>query len=304
MRGDYATGEELAGSHMPDAQRLGLADAVRELLAVRAVSAAHQNIRLDSEQIPLEVRRTPLVIGLADAVCSLLEENRDRARLELAEAASRHRQRPASLPLAGQRGLALLLAVLDRDGEQSQHDAAVAEASKWRWDKQFALLARAILLGRRGRCEEAMAAVSKAEQAAHRYPMTKNLGLRLVAEAAHADRWGDPETWLRTAEAFFRDAAVPAVAGACRSLLRRIGVVVPNRRSANGIPAQLRLIGVTRREYEVLRLLAERLDNRGIATRLFISPRTVEKHVASLMAKTGQPRRAALNDYAAEILGG
>jgi DNA-binding NarL/FixJ family response regulator len=44
----------------------------------------------------------------------------------------------------------------------------------------------------------------------------------------------------------------------------------------------------------VLALLADRLGNREIAERLFLSPRTVEKHVASLLGRTGEPDRAAL----------
>ena len=52
--------------------------------------------------------------------------------------------------------------------------------------------------------------------------------------------------------------------------------------------------GVTAREAEVLDLLADRLSNREIASLLFISPRTAEKHVASLMAKLGVPDRSAL----------
>ncbi|WP_405151892.1 LuxR C-terminal-related transcriptional regulator [Sphaerisporangium sp. NBC_01403] len=52
------------------------------------------------------------------------------------------------------------------------------------------------------------------------------------------------------------------------------------------------------REYEVLRLLARRLGNREIATRLHLSPRTVEKHVASLLTKTGLPNRTALSELA------
>jgi DNA-binding NarL/FixJ family response regulator len=56
----------------------------------------------------------------------------------------------------------------------------------------------------------------------------------------------------------------------------------------------LRSAGVTVREYEILRLVAQRLSNREIATRLHLSPRTVEKHVASLMVKTGEPSRIEL----------
>ncbi|MGC0316034.1 DNA-binding CsgD family transcriptional regulator [Kitasatospora acidiphila] len=68
------------------------------------------------------------------------------------------------------------------------------------------------------------------------------------------------------------------------------------------MPAELRRQGLTVREYEVFLLLLHRLGNQEIAQRLFISPRTVEKHVASLLAKTGRPHRAALCDHAAEVL--
>jgi len=78
-------------------------------------------------------------------------------------------------------------------------------------------------------------------------------------------------------------------------LMRRAGVTVAQRRAgAEDIPFALRSAGVTVREYEILRLVAQRLSNREIATRLHLSPRTVEKHVASLMAKTGEPDRIEL----------
>ncbi len=44
----------------------------------------------------------------------------------------------------------------------------------------------------------------------------------------------------------------------------------------------------------MLVLLADRLGNQAIAQRLFLSPRTVEKHVASLLSRTKQTDRAAL----------
>ena len=43
--------------------------------------------------------------------------------------------------------------------------------------------------------------------------------------------------------------------------------------------------GLTRRELEVLRLLADGLTNRKVAEALFISPRTVDNHVSNLLAK-------------------
>ncbi len=52
--------------------------------------------------------------------------------------------------------------------------------------------------------------------------------------------------------------------------------------------------GLTRREGEVLRLLGERLTDREIAERLFISPRTASKHVQAILAKLpALPPRAA-----------
>jgi predicted ATPase/DNA-binding CsgD family transcriptional regulator len=51
--------------------------------------------------------------------------------------------------------------------------------------------------------------------------------------------------------------------------------------------------GLTRREYEVLQLLAEGQRDHDIATALYISPKTVEKHITSLRDKLNAPSRAA-----------
>jgi len=55
--------------------------------------------------------------------------------------------------------------------------------------------------------------------------------------------------------------------------------------------------GLTTREREVLTLVADGMSNRAIAGRLFLSPRTVEKHVERLLAKTGRSNRAQLVSY-------
>lgn len=61
-----------------------------------------------------------------------------------------------------------------------------------------------------------------------------------------------------------------------------------------GLPGRLREAGVSRREAEVLEVLAERLSNADIARRLFVSERTVESHVSSLLRKLGVASRANL----------
>jgi DNA-binding CsgD family transcriptional regulator len=49
--------------------------------------------------------------------------------------------------------------------------------------------------------------------------------------------------------------------------------------------------GLTARELEVLRLLAEELTNAEIADQLTMSPRTAERHVSAVLGKLGVDRR-------------
>ena len=51
---------------------------------------------------------------------------------------------------------------------------------------------------------------------------------------------------------------------------------------------------LTPTELDVVRLLAEGLPNKDIATRLFISPRTVETHLTHVYAKLGLSSRVQL----------
>ena len=46
-----------------------------------------------------------------------------------------------------------------------------------------------------------------------------------------------------------------------------------------------RINSLTKREYEVLTLIAEGLNNRDIATKIFISEKTVKNHVSSIFKK-------------------
>jgi HD-GYP domain-containing protein (c-di-GMP phosphodiesterase class II) len=62
---------------------------------------------------------------------------------------------------------------------------------------------------------------------------------------------------------------------------------------------QARPDGLTRREIEVLRLLAQGLSNREIAARLVISVKTASHHVEHIYAKTGTANRARASLYAA-----
>lgn len=81
------------------------------------------------------------------------------------------------------------------------------------------------------------------------------------------------------------------------------GEVVECVLEAAGQPARKRRAwpaGLTDREVEVLRLVAQGLPNREIAARLVISPRTAEHHVQHVYGKLGVSSRAAAALFALE----
>jgi DNA-binding NarL/FixJ family response regulator len=59
------------------------------------------------------------------------------------------------------------------------------------------------------------------------------------------------------------------------------------------------LAGLTRREVEVLRLVAQGLSDKEIATRLVLSRHTVHHHIHSILTKLDRPSRTAAAAYAA-----
>ena len=71
---------------------------------------------------------------------------------------------------------------------------------------------------------------------------------------------------------------------------------IPLAETADPAPADR--FHLTRREREVLALVAEGMTDRDIGARLFISPRTVERHVSNLLAKLDARRRAELTALA------
>jgi DNA-binding CsgD family transcriptional regulator len=302
--GHFDEATALLEEQLATARKLQLLVVERYLLMTSAVRAAHQGQRPEMELAYAQFqarggnrsRELPLAVGMARAFCALLEEEPDRAHQEFEVVLASQRDNPTTFYLAGRHGLYPLLLSLDPDTRPADVERLTSVAvAEMRWNRQFVRMAQAVLLGREGRFEAAEQAMASALAAAARYPLARHLGLRLVAESAHAHGWGEPVAWLRQAEDYFHHASVPTVAGACRAALRRIGVpVLQHRMDSDRIPGRLRERGVTLREYEVYELLVARLGNKEIAARLHISPRTVEKHVASLLTKTDRTNRATL----------
>jgi DNA-binding NarL/FixJ family response regulator len=66
------------------------------------------------------------------------------------------------------------------------------------------------------------------------------------------------------------------------------------------VPPPKETAGLSERELEVLRLVAEGLTDSQVAQRLYLSPRTVGFHLRSIYRKLGVPSRAAAARAAVE----
>jgi DNA-binding NarL/FixJ family response regulator len=104
---------------------------------------------------------------------------------------------------------------------------------------------------------------------------------------------------LRRALPGFQDlGAVAAAARVSRSLREggARGVPTGPRPATRENPA-----GLTPRQVEVLRLVAEGLRNADIAARLFVSERTVDHHVSSILGKLRVKTRGQASAEAARL---
>ena len=108
----------------------------------------------------------------------------------------------------------------------------------------------------------------------------------------------DPEDLVAALEAFDALGAAPA-AGRARRLLRERGV----RRVPRGPQAATRAnhAGLTGRQAEILRLLADGHTNAEIAARLTLSVRTVDHHVSAVLQKLGVSSRREAATIAASL---
>ena len=161
------------------------------------------------------------------------------------------------------------------------------------------------------------------------------------AELARRDRTDSPVTWmavadswrgcrrpfllasalLRAGEACRAAGQVPEAAAALReavSIGEQLGasplveeaLAVARKthlRLVSDVPRPVSVLGLTRREIDVLRLIAEGYSNSAIAGTLFISPKTVSVHVSNILAKlevSNRGQAAALAHRAGLLAGG
>jgi DNA-binding CsgD family transcriptional regulator len=97
---------------------------------------------------------------------------------------------------------------------------------------------------------------------------------------------------VRLAIAAFEQLGAQAAIGHAITRLRALGVRdLPRAKRGPRASTRANPAGLTRREVEVLALLADGLRNAEIAERLFLTPKTVGHHISAILAKLGVETR-------------
>jgi DNA-binding CsgD family transcriptional regulator/tetratricopeptide (TPR) repeat protein len=294
VQGDPRAGAELADD-TEDLCRRHRLDLLPYVLVAR-LGAAHILGELSFERLIDQV--LDLGRGSADSVlhaCGIAGDHHlhlgewDQAAVQLRRATDTMVANPGGIPVDSASWLTLALCAAGRL-EEAQDALEVARtfpaAGRWYGSAVSLAVAEAVLAGDAEAVDAALAS------ATGRMPFDLAL-LRVIA----AEVLGGPsrQRWLREALDLYEAHDGYLAVDRVRSLLRQAGGVTPRRRRRKeSVPAELIPFGVTAREAQVLGLVAEGASNGAIAERLFLSIRTVESHVSSLLTKLGGTTRAEL----------
>jgi DNA-binding CsgD family transcriptional regulator len=311
-----AAGEAAATRAAALATRLGLQDVGAGSALMRAWAMALGGDRAgaehDLEAVAPLAARVPDVAAMTDVVRAahpVLAGDLDGALDRLDAAMAVLARNRAGAPVAAW-GLWVLLGTLlapdPTAAAERQRTLRGSHASIAGTNRAGLLLAEAVSAGRAGDPAAAERLRAEGEALLAEQPWWRRVLRLLVWRAALADGWGDPVAGLRADLSGHEAAAAgdrltagdEALARACRDLLRGAGVTVRRGRSSTPVPPRLRAVGVTAREAEVLGLVVDGLTNAEVARRLHLSVRTVDHHVANLLAKTGAANRAGLSRWA------
>lgn len=298
---DLERGLRLAREMIRDAERYRLGMLVPAGLVVEAGILALQ-LRFDEmdhsigrihAEYPTAREQIAIALGFGQGIRAILLEDGEAALvwLDRAIATAGPLIEETAMPFAGLWALLHTCAQVD---DAAARDLARMHQAVLTVNAGLLALADTVALGREGLRDEASTAYESGARMLARAPWFLNVGRRYVAAEALAGGWGEPVAWLREAEPFFDGLGHQQLAAACRALLRQAGAPAARRRTGETTPVHLRGLGITAREADVLALIAEGRSNREIADRLVISPRTVEKHVEMLLAKSGTSTRAQL----------
>ena len=255
------------------------------------------------------------VFAVADAYYEVGEVRRVRGDLDGAEQAYNQSHEYGRDP---QPGMALLRLAQARSAEAAASIAAVlAVGGRSRLDRASLLSAQSEIALATGDVDLAEEAAAELAGTAHDFDSP---GLRADAHrvlgAVHLARGRVMEALseLRAALNEWKQLDVPYEAARTRMLLaqtyRACGdtdAAVREEASATACFERLGVVtgvqveapgGLTAREIEVLRVLATGKSNREIAAELFLSPKTVARHLSNIFTKIGSTSRAAATAYA------
>jgi predicted ATPase/DNA-binding CsgD family transcriptional regulator/DNA-binding XRE family transcriptional regulator len=302
--GDYAEAVRLARQAMRIFEPLAPGEDLAFAATVLGSAQRYLGERAEARrslQIALDVRaavgdRAKLAMAVNNmALVEIDDGNLDRARelLEQNLIIKRQLGEPRSIAI----GLLNLADVLIRDGRWQAARGSLAEAAELAVGQPE--LTGLILCGQ-GNLE---AKQRNWKQAAERYAdavaasgigghthdvIEAMIGLgRARHELGQAD---EATRQLRTAEAMAHEIANPQLLAQVTEALAET-----SDGAADPLPGNL-----TVRQAEVLRLLADGLSNRQIAARLYLSPGTVERHLATIYRKLGLGGRVDAARYAVE----
>ncbi len=231
------------------------------------------------------------------AFAELLRHDLGAAKALLDEAAQPVYRHESAAPL-GHYGLWAVIASLVQGEAEVARAAVRRRPGLLRRANQGALYyADAIVAGRRGDRTAAEQAFLAGDGLLARVEWWGRFLRLFTLEAAITDGWGTPVPLLRADLTAFEQGGDTQLARICRDLLRRAGAPTRRGRGNSTVPPDLRALGITSRELDVLALVGDGLSNAAISQRLFLSPRTVETHVAKLLQKSGVANRSELRTW-------
>ncbi len=295
-----AAGEVVARRAVAEAERLRLPGVASAATAQVALCRAADGDRAAAHEMAADLdawRPGGFVLAAAvRGVVALVDHDLPAAHAELERAVDVLLSGRAT-PLLAPVGAWLLLSdVLDVDADGARARLLRYPAGLSSSNRAAFAYADAVRAGRAGDAPAAVAAYAEADRLIEHRPWWRRLLRTSVLECALRDGWGDPVPVLQADLAAHEAIGATAQARTCRDLLRGAGAPV-RRGGAGRVPASLRAMGVTAREYDVLTLVATGLTNAEVARRLVLSPRTVDTHVANLLAKTGSDGRRDLSRW-------
>ena len=289
-RWDLDRCDQHASAALGLAGRLGLRRVAGKALGLMAGSASMRGDRDGTDRLAARARTEdptdPMLPGFCRAsvgMALLVSGDTDAAMAPFEEGTAALSRLPNAEPISIRALWPLVLAATgDRRAQACVDEARRNGVDAFHVNAGMLGFARAVLEGRAGRPRAAEAIAAEVGPSFVGCEAWADLARFVAAPAALADGWGEPGRWLEAARTRFLDLGLHRLAERCAVLLDGAG--------ANPWAAE----GVTDREAQVLRLVIGGLANKEIATELGVSPRTVEKHVESLLRKAGARSRTEL----------